>query len=1194
MPITENNIKILAAERNTDNPDGGGRLTANVLQSGVDNNLFDDVDPLSRVTGNVQLRKFGAAVVAAGTDKYMGARLMVAKPPTDPKVHALLFTPQYPDDTRADAVDKMSSFLAPGGTYAGLLFGNHLEGMGSVIFLLRTEATLPVVGDVLYLVKNEGLQTEVSQFVQITTVAVTLRTFSDSLNNLPDFTRNQVTCGISSGLAADFDGFEAIRYDSSINYTGKTKIRETVVADAAQYYGTSTLAEAATLGSLSVKATSIFEQLLPSSQIETVLLNRDPTPPANLRVSTGTAVPFTPPATWTASTNLQLPGACYPTSFTVATSAGVVTDVAGKLRLNGADVGTIDNDAGIATLAAGVSLTTTAGTYIPAGTAVRAPQATGLEVTVGNRALNYAVFLEPLPAVGSVAVSYMSGGRWYVLADDAGGGLRGSSAQFGAGQISYDGGFMSVTLGALPDIGTYVMVSWGGATQETKWPSAVVKAQQTIVIPGTLALTPGSIVITWPNPAGGGNVTATDSAGTLAGAATGKVSYARREIVFAPNTLPAVGAQLSIAYSDAPKQVDTFAHPARNGGGQVPVTATLGAITASSLEVEWDTLTDLAVLGAYTRAQLVEMGLLSNPVDPTHIARDDGAGNVVLNGVNVGTVVYATGLVTVNPDVTIAIPRTNFTVGNQVTASTWRINFSGITYVSAPSLYPNDTSGRVVLRYVSAAGGTSQNQTVAFAPGLDLIPDVKPALLPGSVLLSVGAGGALEYLADNGTGTLRSYISNAWVTRGAVAYTNASATLTSWPVNVANAFTRLGCVSVAGEMLSSEFVFRTAAAPLKPSSFSIRFSRATGGVQTVAAAPDGSMVAAGVVGVVDYQTGICQLNFGEFVTAAGNEAQPWYNAGAVSGGQIWRPAPIAVSTLRYTAVAYTYLPLGEDVLGVDPVRLPQDGRVIILKKARVVVVHHTKDETPQTVTNATTVNTGRTLLSWLKVYGANGTEIVNGFTKNLNAGTVAFTDVAGYSQPVMVRSRIETESLCSDALIDGTVSLQRPLAHNYPALETYISSVLLGQTLQAGVTQAFSQLAWTSVWEDTRIGAAILAQYDQTTYPIVVSNDGAITQRWALIFTSSTTYRLVGETRGEVITGSTAAVLSPVNPATGVAMFTLQPAGFGGGYAAGNVLRFNTRGAVLPAWCARTVEQSPPGAQGTDQILIEVRGAIGV
>jgi hypothetical protein len=233
------------------------------------------------------------------------------------------------------------------------------------------------------------------------------------------------------------------------------------------------------------------------------------------------------------------------------------------------------------------------------------------------------------------------------------------------------------------------------------------------------------------------------------------------------------------------------------------------------------------------------------------------------------------------------------------------------------------------------------------------------------------------------------------------------------------------------------------------------------------------------------------------------------------------------------------------------------------------------------------------LLSWLKVYGADGIEIVNGFTKNLDAGTVSFSNVAGYSQPVRVQSRIETEAVCADALIDGTIQIDKPLAHSYPVNETYISSVLLGRTLQAGATQAFSQLAWTSEWSDSRIGSPILAQYDQTTYPIVVSNDGAITQRWALIFTSSTAFRLVGETRGEVITGNTSTILAPVNPTTGIAMFTLSPSGFGGGYSAGNVLRFNTTGAVLPAWCARTVEKSQPAAAGTDQILIEVRGAIG-
>jgi hypothetical protein len=1187
MPITSDNIKILAAERNTDNPDGGGRLTGNVLQSGVDNNLFDDVDPLSRVTSGVQLRKFGAAVVAAGTDKYMGARLMIAKPPVDTKVHALLFSPQYPDDTRVDAVKKMSSFLAPGGTYHGLLYGNHLAGMNAVIFLQRLEATPPVVGDVLYLIKDEGLITEVNQFVQVTTVSVVERTFTYEGG---EFSRNQVTCGISTALAADYAGFEAVRLDVSIDYTGKTKMRETVVADAAQYFGTSKLAVAGVLGDLSVKAASIFEQLLPSSQVETVLLNRDPTPPANLRINTGTAIAFTPPPTWTDSTNLQLPGACYPSSFSVTTSAGAVTDVAGKLRLAGADVGAIDYDAGIATLLTGVSLTTTAGSYKPAGTAVRAPQASGLEVTVNNRAQNYAVFLDPVPMAGSVSVSYMAGGRWYVLADDAGGGLRGSSAEVGAGQVNYEGGFISVSLGVLPDIGSHVMIAWGGATQETKWPSAVLKAQQTITIAGALALTPGSITITWPNPAGGGNLTATDSNGVLAGSATGKVSYARREIVFAPNMMPAIGAQLTIAYSDAPKQTDTFAHPARNGGGQVPVTAALGAVTPNSLEVEWDTLTDVSVLGAYTATQLWQMNIA--PVDPTHIARDNGAGNVVLNGVNIGTVVYATGVVTFNPDVTVAIPRPNYTVGQQVMPGKWRINFSGITYVNAPSLYPNDTSGRVVLRYISAAGGTSQNSMVTFAPSLDMIPDVKPAVLPNSVLLSVGAGVDLQYMADNGLGVLRTYISGAWVTRGTVSYTNATGALTTWPSNAANAFTRHSLVSVAGEILSSEFVFRTAAAPLKPSSLSIQYSRPTGGVQTVNAAPDGTIVATGVAGLVDWQTGIVRLNFGAMVTAAGNEAEPWYNAAAVVGGLIWKPNAIAVSTLRYTAVAYTYLSLSEDVLGVDPVRLPQDGRVAIFKRSRVVVVHHTKDETPQTVTNSTTINTGRLLLSWLKVYGADGIEILNGFSKNLNAGTVSFSNVTGYSQPVTVQSRIETEALCSDALIDGTVQLLRPLAHNYPANESFVSSVLLGGTLQAGATQSFSQQAWTDEWLDTRIGNPILAQYDQTTYPIAVSNDGAITQRWTLIFTSNTTFRLVGETRGEVITGSTATVLSPVNPVTGIAMFTLQPAGWGGGWSAGNVLRFNTKGALLPAWCARTVEQSQPAAAGTDQILIEVRGAI--
>ena len=39
------------------------------------------------------------------------------------------------------------------------------------------------------------------------------------------------------------------------------------------------------------------------------------------------------------------------------------------------------------------------------------------------------------------------------------------------------------------------------------------------------------------------------------------------------------------------------------------MTATLGAIEPGSLEVEWNTLTDEAVLGTYTQNQLMEMGV---------------------------------------------------------------------------------------------------------------------------------------------------------------------------------------------------------------------------------------------------------------------------------------------------------------------------------------------------------------------------------------------------------------------------------------------------------------------------------------------------------------------------------------------------------------------------------------------------------
>ncbi|MBK7186388.1 MAG: hypothetical protein IPH85_10810 [Ignavibacteria bacterium] len=42
-----------------------------------------------------------------------------------------------------------------------------------------------------------------------------------------------------------------------------------------------------------------------------------------------------------------------------------------------------------------------------------------------------------------------------------------------------------------------------------------------------------------------------------------------------------------------------------------------------------------------------------------------------------------------------------------------------------------------------------------------------------------------------------------------------------------------------------------------------------------------------ISGTVNQETGVVRLEFGQMVTAAGNESEPWYDSDAVTGGQIF-------------------------------------------------------------------------------------------------------------------------------------------------------------------------------------------------------------------------------------------------------------------------------------------------------------------
>ncbi|MGM3125389.1 hypothetical protein, partial [Bacillus cereus group sp. BC257] len=84
--------------------------------------------------------------------------------------------------------------------------------------------------------------------------------------------------------------------------------------------------------------------------------------------------------------------------------------------------------------------------------------------------------------------------------------------------------------------------------------------------------------------------------------------------------------------------------------------------------------------------------------------------------------------------------------------------------------------------------------------------------------------------------------------------------------------------------------------------------------------------------------------------------------------------------------------------------------------------------------------------------------------------------------------------------------------------------------LQAQAGSSFSQQTWTRTFSDSLIGNPIGANYNRTAYPITVTNEGAETERWALVFTNATDFRLIGETLGQIAAGSIATNFSPLNP----------------------------------------------------------------
>jgi len=1186
----------MKSQRLADTDDGGGRMTGIEVVDGNVNNLFPDISRTDRVYGRVSLRKAFMGVFTDDDSIYYGAHVILTDPADDPLVHTCLFTTNDPVDFRVQAQDRIESYITQGPLFRGWLWNTQPEGSRTLSLFCSAEVGLPQVGDVWYLVENQGEGDEYSQYVRITDVDQETRSF---FANGMNFSRRTLTLGIGDPLQHSFHGTAINKND---NLSPAAKVYEGQVADAAQYYGVMRLSSPISSGALVLPVDSIFTYLVPSAQSEAPVVDVQAGTDVAPVLDSGVTYSFTYYFRVMAGVTLFLGFGIKTGSLSVSGYYSWTDDGGGNL-VRGDDIeGTVDYGTGEVTWADDLTVNRYQTWSISAEAATAIPRVSNThatEVEINNRGYNWTASLRPIPAPGTLVADYMSQGKWYRLKDNGAGELVGEESGLGTGSIDYGTGAVIVTTGALPDVGSLIMYGWGTPTEYTERAGDL-----NIEIPGiehTLpdSVAPGTLTITWE--AGGATRTTTDdSNGNLTGDGTGRVVYQSGQVYLRPGQVVDPGSQIHYAYDFFTQNQETVPFN-ESGDHTLDFTLPNGPIRPGTVEFR------------------VEVSLVGTKI---LTVTDDGSGNLVSDTIRAHSHRHRY--------------EATLTSGSTINYTTGEVHLVGAlsgtyfyrpeiyqmveTMVSGPGAVFGNPGGRTGPRKIHIGWGAEVSEAVNlyFRNGqnlacnysrasifgqpitddldspplvINLLPLTSESVVAGSLMFNwaghtyVDRAGTIYRDVDHET--------NSGIIAGTIDYGSGLATLSSY-VTGTNDLTISSLLSEFRPQALHDCQFRTPGAPLRPGSFYVQLNTEDGELLNATADFNGNITGDRITGTVDTETGVVILSFGELLAAEGNELEPWYDATLVEGGNIWVPTLVNASTIRYNCVVYSHLPLDAGLIGLNPVRLPQDGRVPIVKSGYIVVIHHTLQETmPEPLSAAQVVNLPRGDLSLVELYDADGVFVpTTNYAVDLATGVITMADpldLAGFTEPLTALHRREDMALVSDVQINGQISLTAAVTHDYPAGETYVSSALLFGDLAARVYGLFDQQTWTSVWSDTLIGNACTANYNEVAFPLVITNSGAIEERWALVFDSPTHFDIVGESVGVIGEGYINNACTPINPATGSPYFSIQADGWGAGWATNNVVRFNTTAANAPIWIARTT-LSGPVTEPNDQFVIQIRG----
>jgi hypothetical protein len=1155
MPILSDDIKILKSAVMADVAEGGGAMTGTALVDGQSNNLFPDTSSMDRALGDVALRKVFGVAHSDDTDALMGAHAIITDAPDDPLVHCtLLRTPGWAD-TRTVAQDAVEKYLVKGPRLTYRLWETHYSGALQMRLISMVGGTPPAGGDAVVLRNPNGAEQYV-RILRVSTASQAVAVIEGGATVLVNAT--VATCELGNALEHDFLGPPALRV--GLVEANFAQVYSTNISAGARFYGVKPLLLDAEPGDYTVTTTGgIYTPVVPAATVESALVDIAPLTTRQSLNRTAQDLLNLPAQTLTlqAGAVLRLPTAVQPGSVIITHGSTVFTDDgAGALLQGSTTVGAVDYRGKTATMAGsspnyGSAIVVIS--YSPATPSGAATHSAALTITSGNQGLVYTQAFEPPPAPGTLTVSYMAQGRWYDLQDNGNGKVSGAESAYGAGTVSYSTGSAAVTLGAIPDVDSPLIYTWGDAATAVAVAPEDLPARLTASIPIDPRVIPDSVELAWSR--GGNDYAATvSSTGVISGDAAGQLTPG--ELLFSPAVLPA--GDVSISYERGPDSAST----ATNSGGGNYATA-LTPVRPGSVRL---------VMMVVPQSGFDLPSSITVTDDATGVLKSATPGSV---GQAVGTIDYTTGAVALSNSVAMTVYENvvqSYPIGSGTGYFEKKVvrtaHTVALQHATVSSIY-HSRSGTVEVDTVIAV--LTWRLALPVLAGLTLRTDALAFAVGGTPYTSQAGSLTAGWDAVTGSGTAAGAVTSGGVI-----------TVTTLPASGNNAVSWANAAQDKSAKKVGQGVFRVESAPLKAGVFQIQAGALVGG-----ASEGGTISGGGWSGTVDFQRGVVRWN------RVGSVGGVW-----VGGWETWQVTlPVAADELTYNAVFLQYLPLDKTLLGLDTVRLQLDGKVPIFRVGDLVVVHNTlPTQLPNPLTKGDVYDLGRERIASVRVKDALGAVVPSSlYQAALDAGEFVVpveTDLTPYTQPLTVEHRIEDMLLCSQADISGQLKFTRSITHNFPAGTSYVSSALPFGDLFSRAFGYFEQATWTGVWSESLIGdAPSAANFNEGAYPVVTTNRGAIEERWALIFTSTTAFRIVGETVGEIGTGNTASVCAPNNPAAGAPFWTLDPLAFGGGWSVGNVIRFNTAACGAPFWLVRTVLQGP-ATLDSDVFSIAFRGDV--